>query len=93
MLRRGDGRGRRRRRGVGEVEAPAEMLEGVVKFGFSAGVEKLIGEGGTLRANRHQRIRGQKSLHHLKECFRDDFHGKIKKEYAVTAQNFWLLFQ
>ena len=74
-MRRGDGRGRRRRRrrGVGEVEAAAEMQEGVVKLGFSAGVEKLIGEGGTLRANRHQRIRGQKGLHHLKKCFRDDF--------------------
>ena len=59
MLRRREGRRlRRRRRGVGEVEAAAEMLERVVKLGFSASVEKLIGEGGTLSANRHQWIRG-----------------------------------
>ena len=38
---------------MGEEEASEAVLQRIVEFGFAKGVEELVGEGGTLRADGH----------------------------------------
>ena len=49
-----------------QEESTDEVLQRIVELGFAQGVEKLVKDGGTLRANGKNRVDGEKRFEPLK---------------------------